>query len=538
MSNFKRFFSFVYIALILGFYIVPITNLFGHIKSSDTNQVFRRGNYDEPDTLDPQKAFAVPDYNILHDLYEGLMTFDQDGKVTLGQAKSYDVSSDGKTYQFYLKDNLRWSNGEELTAYDFEFGIKRAVDPKIGSQNFILLKAIKNSSAISDGKLSVDELGVKALDNKTLIIELEYPLPYLKSLLTHNSFMPIYRPNLNKYGDDFTRPDIYVTNGPFKLIDWVVNSHVTLQKNDYYINSDSVKLNKVIFYSINQPSVELKSYRSGDIDYTAKIPLDSINWLQKNMPNDLHANRMLAAYYYTFNVTKPPFNNKKLRKALSFAINKEIIAKKLIGGNRIAVDNFVPFGIDNYIQINKKDALNYNVELAKKYYKEAGYNNHHKPKFKLLYHTNESNKVIAIAVASMWKKVFGIETELVNQEWKVFLKSRLNLNETEVFREGWIASYNDPVAFLELFMSNNPQNSSGYYNPNYDSLLLKAKFESDLSNRAKLLLEAENILLDDVPVIPIYSPQSYHLIKSYVGGIFVNIFDVTLSRYVYIKPNK
>lgn len=512
---------------------------------SASNKVFHRGNYDEPDTLDPQQAFAVPDYNILHDLYEGLTTFDKDGNVILGQANRYDVSKDKKTYKFYLKDNLKWSNGDKLTAYDFEYGIKRTLDPNVNSQNHNLLKSFKNYDAILQNKLSFDSLGVKALDNKTLEISLEHPIPYLLDLLTHNTFMPYYvKSKLNNATNVTNITNIAnVTNGPFVLKKWVVNSHLSLMKNPYFRQADTVLLDKVVYYPINQPSAELKRYRAGGLDYTAKIPIESIDWINSHLRGELYGQPMLAAYYYVFNVTKPPFNNNKfLRQALSLAIDKDIIANKILKANRTPADRFVPIymtQLDNQDRdIQKQQNKELRLLKSRELYNQAGYNDDNKLKVKLLYHTNEANKLIASAVASMWKKNLGVETELINQEWKVYLKTRLEREQTQVFREGWVASYNDPTAFLDLFMCNNPQNSSGYCNRNYDNLIKRASYEQNKNAREMMLLKAEDILLEDAPVLPVYNPQSYHLIKPYIGGATVNNYDVTLSRYVYFRDDR
>lgn len=501
-------------------------------------QVFNKGNYDEPDTLDPHKAFAYPDYNILSDIYEGLTTFDQNGKVILGQAASYTVSQDKKRYTFKLRNNLRWSNGDKLTAYDFEYAMKRAVDPQTGSQNYLLLKPIKNSKLILEGKLPYSELGVKALDELTLEIQLEQPIPYLLDLLSHNTFAPIYRPNVKLYGDKFTEPGIHVSNGPFKLSEWVVNSHLTLIKNHNYYNADQVILNKINFYPINQASAEYNRYRAGELDFTAKIPLDKINFIKSNYDRQLITSPILGLYYYSFNTEKQPFlNNKYLRKSLSLAIDKDIITDKILNNGSIATNRIVPDIVANYVNNPVEDDFNLKskrLELARYYYNRAGYSSLNPLAVKLLFHTNESNKTIAAAVASMWQKNLGTKTELINQEWKVFLKTRLERHDTQIIREGWIASYNDPSALLELFESNNPQNSSGYKNVKYDDLLKRASEETDLNKRSLLLMTAENMLLEDAPIIPIYSPVSYHLVKPNIGGIHINMFDLVKDQYIYI----
>ena len=495
------------------------------------DQTFRRGNFDEPDTLDPQQALAVSDTNILYDLYEGLMTYDNNGKLILGQAKSYTISNDKKLYTFKLHPDLKWSNGKKLTAYDFAQSIKRAIDPKIGSTNYFLLEPIKNSKNIYSGKQSIEELGVKAIDEQTIVIELERPTPYILDLLSSPTFAPVY---LNKDG----KVDSKVSNGPFNLQEWVVNSHISVTKNKNYSNANQVKLDKVIFYPINQQSVELNRYRAGELDYTNKVLFTELEWVKKNIPQELHSQPMLASYYYSFNVTKPPFkDNKYFRKALALAIDKNVIAQKILGGARSGTENFVPQGINNYE--NLPSSAQYTdrqrIALAKKYFKLAGYdvNNVNKPlKVKLFFHTNEANRIIATAIASMWKKTLGVRTELINQEWKVFLRTRLDRNTTQIIREGWIAQYDDPLTFLSLFVSDNVQNASGFSNEMYDNLIKRAENSENLNSRIKLLNQAEQILLEEVPVVPIYTPEVYHLVKPYIKGFNVDNRDRTFDRYI------
>ena len=510
--------------------------VFLNINSSFAEQVFRRGNYDEPDTLDPQQALAVSDTNILNDMYEGLMTYDNKGQLILGQAQSYTISIDKKTYTFKLRKNLQWSNGKKLKAQDFVNSIRRAVDPKVGSTNCFLLDAIENSKAICSGKLPVDKLGIKVLDHQTIVINLEKPIPYLLDLLTNPTFSPVYLDKSNK-------PDYSVTNGPFKLQKWVVNSYISLIKNDKYIDASQVKLDKVIFYPINQQSVELNRYRAGDLDYTNKVLFSELEWVKKHLPKELYSKPMLASYYYSFNVTKPPLDNKNLRKALMLAIDKDIIAQKILGGNRSATQNFVPSGISNYRSLDQSNIVNkvnkisqeQKLALAKQYFQSAGYGDNNKLKIQLLFHTNEANKVIATAIASMWKKNLGVETELINQEWKVFLRTRLDRKQTQAIREGWVAQYDDPMTFLSLFASNNVQNASGFSNKIYDNLLERAENTTNSKQRIELLNSAEKILLEETPVIPVYTPEVYHLVKPYVTGFNVDNRDRTYDRYIAIN---
>jgi oligopeptide transport system substrate-binding protein len=504
-----------------------------------SEQVFRRGNGDEVESLDPQKATSIPATNVLIDLYEGLVTQAPDGRLIPGQADRWEVSADGRQYTFHLRPNLKWSNGEPLVAADFVAGMRRTVDVKVGSVYADFLASINNAPLILAQKLPVDQLGVRAPDDHTVVIVLERPVPYFLQLLTHPTAFPIYRPALQHYGEQFTQPGRLVSNGPFFLKSWVVQANITLEKSKQYWNEKEVVLQKVIFYPIQQRSVELQRYRANDIDYTNAIPAGQFAWLQRKFPEELKVGPVLTNYYFDFNVTRPPFaGNVNLRKALALAIDKQIITQNILGGGQIPLDSFVPLGVANYTAVHAPESkLSYpeRVALARDYYQKAGYSPQKPAQVKITYNTDEAHKNIAVAVSAMWKKNLGVETELLNQEWKVFLRTKYERKETEVFRSGWVADYNDPSTFLDLYAANNPQNASGYHNPKYDALLEKAKSELDLTVRANILAEAELLLLSEQPMIPIYTSVSNHLIKKSVGGFTTNIFDRIYDRDIYIQ---
>ncbi len=524
-------------------YTILISLIFFSINSFASSQlaseqIFYRSNGDEPDSLDPHKSTGVPSSNVLIDLYEGLMTYDQQGKLILGQAESYSISEDLKTYTFKLRDNLKWSNGDKLTPDDFVVGMRRTVDPKVGSIYSDILKPIKNAGLIIDGKLNPQMLGVKALDQKTVQIELEKPTPYFLELLTHSTTYPIYQPNLKKYPDSFTMPGKLVGNGPFKLDEWMVNSHISLVKNLHYREADAVILEKVVFYPITEQSVEFKRYRAGDLDFTNSIPDVKFDWINNNLKDELYISPQLATYYFGFNLTKEPFkDNKNLRKALALAIDKNIITKSVLKSGQMATDNFVPANTNNYKNITTSDSISQNerIKLALEYYKKAGFNKDNPAEIKIIYNTQESHKSISVAISAMWKRALGVKTSLINQEWKVFLTTRQERKETEFYRDGWVGDYNDPMTFLELYTSDNPQNHSGYNNPEYDSLINSASLQKDLQQRAELLAKAESILLEDLPFVPLYTYVSKHLVKPRVGGFSPNLLDRTYDRYIYIK---
>lgn len=524
--------------------LILILSAFNSSLSAKVEQVFHRGNGEEVESLDPHRSTGVPSGNVIVDLYEGLMTYNQQGELINGQAEKYEISKDHKTYTFTLRKNLKWSNGANLTAHDFVAGLRRTVDPSVGSINAEMLKPIKNAKQVIAGELNPTKLAVMALDNRRLKIELEEPTPYFLELLTHSTSMPIYQPNLKKYPDSFTRPGKHITNGPFKLSEWLVNSHLTLVKNPHFREASQVKLDKVIFYPISEQSVELKRYRAGDLDMTNTIPDVNFDWIKSNLGDELYIAPHLATYYFGFNLTKSPFKgNLYLRKALSLAIDKNIISSRVLRSGQIATDSFVPSSTNNYKLKNSEDHIaslnkldqNRRLELAREYYKKAGFSKINPAEIKILYNTQESHKSVSIAIAAMWKKALGVKTSLINQEWKVFLRTRQEKKDTEFFREGWVGDYNDPMTFLDLYTTDNPQNHSGYSNLEYDKLLKDACLELDLDKRAQLLRKAEAILINDAPIVPIYTYVSRHLVKPHIGGFATNLLDRTYDRYIYIK---
>ncbi len=501
-------------------------------------QVLRRGNGAEVQTLDPHKAEGIPAYNILRDLYEGLTIEAPDGKVIPGTAESWEVSEDGKTYVFHIRKNARWSNGDPVTAHDFVYGLRRSVDPATASKYSLILAPILNAEDVIAGKQPVENLGVKALDDYTLEIRLKSSTPYLLGLLNHSSTYPVHKASVEQYGDQFSRPGKLVSNGAYVLKEWVVQSHVKLEHNPNYWDNANTIIDTVYFYPIEDQSTELKRYRAGEIDRTEDVPSQQIKWIKKNLADELQVAPYLGSYYFGFNLTRPPFkDNPKLRRALSMAIDREIITKHITGLGEKPLYSWVPPGINGY-EAARLDYADWpqkkRVEEARRLYKEAGYSKSKPLTVEIRYNTSENHKKIAIAIAAMWKQALGVKTKLVNEEWKVFLENRKQKQVTQVFRSGWIADYNDPYSFMEILLSNHGLNDSGYVNPEYDELLHQASMENDPKKRFELMRQAEALVLRDHPVIPIYSYVSSHLIKPWVGNYVPNVLDHNYSKDLYI----
>lgn len=505
---------------------------------SENIVVLRRGNGAEPQTLDPHRAEGVPAANILRDLYEGLVTEAPDGTLIPGVAERWELDDTATSYLFHLRKNARWSNGDPLTAEDFVYSLRRSINPATGSSYSQVLSCIVNVEEIITGKAPVETLGVMALDKHKLQINLKAPTPYFLNLLTHSTTYPVHRPTVEAWHGHFSRPDRLVSNGAYTLADWVVQSHITLDKNTHYWNTQNTRIDRVIYYAIDDASQELQRYRADEIDWTESIPVGQVDWVREKFGNQLKIAPYLGTYYYGLNVTRPPFKKQAgLRRALWLAIDRDTIVKKITAAGELPAYSWVPPGVLNYQAQPTHDkhwSAQQRLLEARRLYQQAGYSADNPLQLELLYNTSDNHKRIALAVASMWEDVLGVKTELINEEWKVFLDHRKQLDRTQVIRGGWIADYNDAWSFAELLLSNNEMNNTGYSNPRYDQLLSEASVETDLAKRQRLLQQAEQILLQDAPIIPIFFYVSKSLIKPYVKGVTGNVMDHHYTKHFNI----
>ena len=511
---------------------VPIGGATGQELAAQ--QVLHIGNGAEIQTLDPQRGQGDPSAIVLRDLFEGLVDEAPNGDLIPGAAESWTVSDDGKTYVFDLRRDARWSNGDPVTAADFVFGMQRGANPATLSAYSFILAPIANAVAITAGKKPPSELGVRAVDDYTLEIRLDHPAPYFLGLLTHATTYPLHRASVKKYGEQFTRPGNLVTNGAYKLDDWVVQSHIKVVRNPYFWDNEHTTVDEIWFYPTEDLNSELQRYRAGELDYTYVIPASQVGWIRKNLPNELKVAPYLSTYYYGFNTTRPPFkDNPKLRRALSLAIDRDVIAKEVLGVGEIPAYGWVP-PVAHYEGQQMPEAGWTQAEReaeARRLYAEAGYSADKPLRTEILYNTQADHRRIAVAVAAMWKQVLGVEATLQNQEWKVFLDTRNKRVDTQVYRNGWVGDYNDAFTFAELFVSDAGLNDTGYDNPEYDRLVHAAAEELDLDKREALLEQAERVLLVDMPLLPIYFYVSKHMVKPWVRGFEPNIMDHHEHRF-------
>jgi oligopeptide transport system substrate-binding protein len=501
--------------------------------------VLNRGNMGEPDTLDPSKATTTTEQHIVEDTFTGLVTDDAAGRPVPGSAESWEMSADGKTYIFHLRKNLKWSDGTPLKAQDFVYSFRRLVDPKTAAQYAPILYILVNGEKVATGKAALETLGVRAIDDHTLELKLHDPVPYLIQMLTHHSTFPVPPHVVEKYGASWTQPDHIVGNGAYMVVKWRPQSVITLVKNPYFYGAKNVKIDKVNYYPAENLEVALKQFRAGELDVTDSFPSRQLPWMRANMPNDYRIAPWLGIYYYAINSKKYPFTDKRVRLALSMAIERELITDKLLKVGAPPAYGFVPPGIANYGKGGKVFFANWPQEKrmaeAKRLMKEAGFGPDHPLTVTLKYNSDQDHKKIALAVAWSWKKI-GVITHFFNVEGKV-LYADLAAADFEIARAAWIADFNDPQNFLFLLESSTgPMNYGQYSNPKFDALMAQASTMLDLDKRAKIMEQAEQIALNDAPVIPLYFYVSRNLVSHRVHGWVDNIADNHRSCYLSVDP--
>lgn len=501
-------------------------------------QFLVRGNGEEPQTLDPHLAEGVPSSHILRDLFEGLTTEAPDGHIIPGAAQRWNISADGLVYTFYLRRDGAWSNGDALVAEDFVFSIRRSADPATASNYATMLYPIVNAREVLAGALPPEELGVTSLDRFTLQITLTDPTPYFLNLLAHSSLYPVHRPSLEQYGDRFSRPGNLVSNGAFMLEDWAIRAYIDLVKNPYYHGADEVILEQVRYLPIEDQSTELKTFRAGEMHWTYDVPNNQFGWLRENYPNELVVSPWLGSYFFGFNTQREPFiDSPDLRRALTLAIDREVLTEKVTQFGELPSFNLVPAGVTDYEQSIPEYAAWTQEEReaeAQRLYAQAGYTAEQPLRIEIRYNTSENHKKVALAIASMWKQVLGAVATLVNEEWKVFLQNRDQQVVTQVFRAGWIGDYNDPYSFLSLFETNHGLNDYGYSNSTVDTLLEEIAKERIPGRRRRMMQETERIILEDQPILPVYTYVTRRLVDARLRGWQDNVMDHHYSRSMYL----
>lgn len=505
-----------------------------HDASTESTTVLRRGNGGDLQTLDPARAEDVHSFKVLTDLYEGLVAADGRGNIIPGVAERWDISSDGLSYTFYLREAARWSNGQPVSAEHFVAGFERALSPTTASAYGFLLYPVRNAEEVALGQQPVSALGISAPDTGTLTIELQAPAPHLLSVLAMPIAFPHW-PGQTKNVGQLQRPQKFVGNGPYVLEDWKPGSHIRLRKNEYFHDVSSVRIDVVEYYPIQDLLTELNMYRSGELDITASVPGANVKSLRKTHESELRIAPSLAVYYLAFDLSEPPLDNKALRQALTMAIDRHALVE-IIGRGEQPAFGLVPDGVSNYTpaRFEWKKLTNAQRESeARRLFESSGYSASKPLQIKLLFDVGDIHERVALAVSAMWRDVLGVTVDLDKREWKYFLDTRHRRGEWQTMRFAWSGDYDHPSTFTGTLHSASPQNLPGYKNPRFDEIIEEAAAARDSSVQARLIASAETLMLHDYPIAPLYFYVSKHLVKPSVQGFHDNVLDQHPTRFMH-----
>ncbi len=494
----------------------------------ETGAVFRYADT-QPEYLDPNMSTETAGMRILLNLFEGLTCFaPDDGPVRPGMATHWDVDETGTLWTFHLRTDATWSDGLPVTARDFVYSWRRVVDPATNSKGAQYMWYVRNGRAITSARLPPSALGVTALDEHTLMVELEEPTSYLLELLALPTFAPVPRHVVEDRGTGWDRPENIVTNGAYLLEESNVLDRIVLVKSPTYHDADQVRVERVEVIISDDTATQYKMYVAGETDWLFHIPPSYIPHLRRKR-DDFHVADYLATYYYACNIERPPLDDPKVRKALYMAIDREALVRYVTKGQEKPAAAMVPRmpGYDGPI------APGFDPETAKRLLADAGYPNGAGMRtLEISFNTGENHKLIAQAIQEMFKRNLNIDVTLQNMEWKVYLKKQ-HIKDYDIGRMGWIGDYRDPMTFLEVWYCDASNNHTGFCDPEFDALLNEARAQQDVTVRMATLRRAEERLLQEMPLLPIYHYSMPFLLSDDVGGFEQNIRDVHLFKYIY-----
>jgi oligopeptide transport system substrate-binding protein len=502
--------------------------------------VLNRGNAGgEPFSLDPHQTQGTWENNIVGDMLEGLTTEDVDGQIIPGAAERWDISEDGRTWTFHIRQNAVWSDGTPVTADDFVYSWRRLMDPKTAAQYASILYVVKNAELVNKGTLPLDDLGVAAPDPKTFVVTLEHPAPYLDGITAHQASFPVPRWQLEKFGNDWIKADNFVSNGPYKLVVWRVNEYVRLAKSATYYDAANVKADVVNWIPNNNYAAGVKSFRAGEYDIYDSYPNNQYNALKAQMGDEVKAAPYLATSYLTFNQRRKPFDDVRVRMALSLAVDRQVLTDRVYQLGEPVACSIVPPETANY----EKGATSPDCRLktqperdaeARRLLAEAGFGPGNPLTFRFYTATDPDTRRASAAIQAMWKSV-GVVAEIVGSEPATLYNQYLQTFNFDVGMASWVGDYNDPETFLFMFETNNTGfNYGGYSSPRYDELMRQERMEPDIAKRATIMREAEQLLLDEYGVAPTRFRFNPYLVKSYLKGWTGNMRGVNRSRWMTI----
>ena len=523
---------------VLGLGLAAKTGLAG---GASAPMVWHRGELGDPGSLDPHKATTLIESNILDELFEGLVTYNAQGEIIPGAAASWSVDQTGTVYDFQLRPDAKWSNGDKVTPDDFVFALKRLMAPATGAPYANILYTLKNAERVNKGELPAGALGVRALNEKTLEITLEHPAVYFISQLAHLTAKPLHQKSIETYGSDFVQPGHMVTNGPFMLKEFTPNDRLVLIKNPYYYDAAHVALDEEIFYSLEDRSAALRRFMAGEIQSYNDVPVEQIGFVRSHLAEAFKVTPNLGSYFYAFDTRHKPFNDKRVRQALAMAIDREFLAERIWGGTMDPGYSFVPPGIQSYgapATVAWKDSDPFEREdEAKKLLTDAGFGpGGQKLEVEIRFNTSENHRATAVAIADMWKAL-GVETRLLATDATTHYAFLREKPPFDIARSGWFADYPDAQNFLFLGQSDNQAlNAASFRNKTYDRLMQEAQVEASPERRRAILHEAEALLLDEQPDLVLLTYRSRNLVSPKLKGWEANVLDNHPGRYISIAP--
>ncbi|MSU69696.1 MAG: peptide ABC transporter substrate-binding protein [Opitutaceae bacterium] len=505
-----------------------------------TPKILRYGNGAEPQDLDPQVVTGTVEHRLILTFLEGLVSEDPNLNTIPGVAEKWALSPDGLVYTFYLRPDAKWSNGEPVTAQDFVQSYQRMLTPVLAAEYSYMLFHVVGAKDYSQGKLTdFARTGFKALDHRTLQITLRQPAPFLLHAMNHPAWYPVYLPAIKQAGGldrrstAWTRPENFVGNGPYVLKAWLPTQKIVAVRSPTYWDRARVKIEEIDFYPVELADTEERMFRTGQLDITNEVPLTKVAVYRREMPGSLHIDPYSGVYFYRYNVKRKPFDDVRVRRALALSIDRESLVKNVTLADETPAYHLVP---PNLLGYNSRHAFQADTPEAKRLLAEAGYpGGQGFPRVELLYNTLEKHKVIAEALQQMWRKNLGIDITLTNQEWKVYIDAQHSHN-FQFQRSGWIADYLDPHVFLDLWETDNGNNDSNWGNPEYDRLLHRALAAKTTEERYEIYQQMEKIILEEMPVMPIFFYTHARLINPRVKGYRSTPLDNFPWKYADIVP--
>lgn len=513
-----------------------------NVEYGNQHGILYYANADEPKGLDPYLTTGSPDRNIILGLFEGLTRLDHKSlKPYPGVAESWTISEDKKTYVFNIRKDAKWSNGDSVTAHDFVWSYMRGLTPTLPNEYAYMMYMFENAEDYHTGKITdFSKVGVTALSNHQLEIKLNNPTSYFLQVLDHHSYYPVHKDTVLAGGeiDDpsnrWSLPETFVGNGPFVIKRWEINNVIVISRNPHFWDQKSIHLNEVHFFPITDIGIEERAFRSGQVHLTntPQMSIEKIAVYKENYPEYLRVFPNYSAYYYNLNVTRPPFDDVRVRKALAYAIDRETLVTKVTKGEEMPAYSLIPPDPEGF---TPKEHFKYDVEEARRLLADAGYpNGEGFPVKTILYNTLENHKKVALAIQQMWKQNLNIDVQLENQEWKVYLDSMHNLHH-DIARAGWIADYVEPTNFTDILTPGGGNNHTGWASSEYREILDTIKKTSEINARHELFEQANKMISDNMPLIPLYYYTDLNMVHTSVKGWHNNVMHYHPFYNVYLE---